>query len=83
MKGAKMNQLSPITKRMNKLAIGAFDHMDLLKKRQKQQEELRETLKLKRQFAKANGESEDITHDDVINNPKAILQKNSLQIKIL
>lgn len=48
MMGAKINQLSPITKKMNKLASGAFDHMDILKKRQKAQEELRETLKLKR-----------------------------------
>ena len=83
MMGAKINQLSPITKKMNKLASGAFDHMDILKKRQKAQEELRETLKLKRQFAKANGQSEDTTHDDVVNNPGAILQKNSLRIKIL
>ena len=52
MKGAKVNQLSPITKKMNKLAFSAFEQMEALKQKQKAHEELRETLWLKAQAAK-------------------------------
>ena len=46
---------------------------------------MKETLKLKKEFVRANGESnEDTTNDDeALTNPKAILEKNSLKIKIL
>ena len=80
-----MNHLSPITKKMNKMTLSAFDHMDLLKKKQKAQQELKETLKLKKEFVRTNGESNETTQDDddVLKNPKAILEKNSLKIKML
>lgn len=86
MKGAKVNQLSPITKKMNKLSDAAFNQMEAIRKKQKAQKELRETLWLKAQAAKLKDGStgdESTQGDDVGSTVMAILGKHSHEIKIL
>lgn len=83
MKGAKIGQLSPITKKMNKVAKSTMDQIETFKKKQKANEELRETLWLKMQANKNKDNTEESTNDEAENTAKAILAKNSQQIKIL
>jgi hypothetical protein len=84
MMGSRINQLSPITKKMNKIAKSTHDQIEMYAKKQKINEELRETLWLKMQTAKNKDSTTDSAGGDTMENTaKAILLKNSQQIKIL
>lgn len=75
MKGAKINLQSPITKRMNELAVNAIDQMDFIKRKIEAQKGLRDTLWLQAQGRKMKEESveDSILGEPVPENAKAVL----------